>query len=70
MELLSGDAAKELFRSCTGIIPEHGSDLERLEADILTACAGLPLALKIIGGQLWKQTDVKLWQVGVPAASP
>ena len=69
MELLSGAAAKQLFRGCTDIVPEHGSDLAHLEARILTACDGLPLALEIIGGQLWHQTDLAIWQVGAPAAS-
>lgn len=37
--------------------------LQQLQASIIEACKGLPLALCVAGGQLESETDLGRWQV-------
>jgi hypothetical protein len=60
--MLDDDAARRLFRQAAGLdqVPEG---LAEVEAAVLEACGGLPLALTCAGGQLCDSKDLELWQV-------
>ena len=65
--VLGEGPARTLFRRAAGL--EGGLDdatLQRLEEAILRVCGGLPLALQLLGGQLYDDTAVASWQVLVP----
>jgi hypothetical protein len=63
VQLLQRGAALQLFRQAAGLSGPPGGALEEVEAAILEACGGLPLALKLVGGLLRGTTDRKEWQV-------
>jgi hypothetical protein len=77
LELLQPGPAKQLFRFWTGLgfdavdtdaiqvqqlEPQAVHQLQRLEVDIVKACAGLPLALELTGARLTGVTDPRQWQ--------
>jgi hypothetical protein len=61
--VLDEGPARQLFRRAAGL--EGGLDprLQGLEEAILRICGGLPLALQLLGGQLYKDKEVASWQV-------
>jgi hypothetical protein len=61
--VLDEGPARQLFRRAAGL--EGGPDprLQGLEEAILGICGGLPLALQLLGGQLFEDTEVASWQV-------
>jgi hypothetical protein len=61
--LLQRDSALQLFRQAAGLSGPPGAALEEVEAAILEACGGLPLALKLMGGLLRGSQDRVEWQV-------
>jgi hypothetical protein len=65
-ELLDETGARELFRFFSEQSPP-ASDFKKVEDDIVSACGGLPLALKLAGASLTKKTDLMLWQVSCSA---
>jgi hypothetical protein len=56
-------AARRLFRLSAGLEGAPPASLHRVEDAILKACGGLPLALLLLGGQLFRDTDESSWQV-------
>jgi hypothetical protein len=66
--VLDEGPARQLFRRAAGL--EGGPDprLQDLEEAILRICGGLPLALQLLGGQLFEDTEVASWQV-IPGPS-
>jgi hypothetical protein len=55
-------SAQQLFSSCAGseaLPPE----LHELQAPVIAACSGLPLALRVAGGLLYDKTSKEVWQV-------
>ena len=63
MELLSPADSLQLFRDRVGLTSAGADGLAELEQDIVRVCNGLPLALRIAGGQLWKESAPAVWQV-------
>jgi hypothetical protein len=63
MELLSEAASRELFRRCAGRQGVTDAGPGGLEDELIRACGGLPLALELAGGVLWREGDVDVWQV-------
>lgn len=73
---LSDDASRQLLRKCADLDPavELSAKIKPLEIDIIRACGSLPLALKIVGSLLRRESAVgdtlsmddwlALWQVG------
>jgi hypothetical protein len=64
---LDKEAALQLFSHCTGMDSEMLlPELQQLQDSIITASGGLPLALKVAGGLLYKREErehVEEWQV-------
>jgi hypothetical protein len=63
LELLSGAAARQLFRACAGRQDANDAGPGGLEDRVIRACGGLPLALKLAGGYLWQEGNAVIWQV-------
>jgi hypothetical protein len=61
--VLDDAAARQLFRQAAGLTTSTEDSLEDEEAAIMEACGGLPLAVQLMGGQLYKNTDKTSWQV-------
>jgi hypothetical protein len=61
--VLGEAAARQLFRQEAGLQAGPDAALLEVEDAILTACGGLPLALLLMGGQLYKIKDKPSWQV-------
>jgi len=60
---LDEEAALQLFSQWAGPASETlPPGLPR--AEVIKACGRLPLALKVAGGLLYKNTDAEKWQVG------
>ena len=59
---MSVDTSQELFWQWAGRRTEDAG-LAKLEREVVRACAGLPLALKLAGGLLQGQNDANAWQV-------
>ena len=62
LELLSEVASRQLFRQCAGRQDATDAGPGRLEGQVIRACAGLPLALELAGGQLWREGNPAIWQ--------
>jgi hypothetical protein len=69
--VLDEGPARQLFRRAAGLEGGLDPSLQGLEEAILRICGGLPLALRLLGGQLFEDTEVASWQVmpGPPAAA-
>jgi hypothetical protein len=63
VDVLDEAASRQLFRQKAGLGGDLEATLQDVEAAILTACGGLPLALRLMGGQLYKKNDEASWQV-------
>ena len=63
LKLLSGAAARQLFRKCAGREGLRDAGPGRLERQVIAACGGLPLALELAGGFLQEQGNKDVWQV-------
>jgi hypothetical protein len=63
VDVLDEAASRQLFRQKAGLGGDPEAALQEVEAAILTACGGLPLALRLMGGQLYKKHDEASWQV-------
>eukprot|EP00878_Enallax_costatus_P021924 GHUV01023236.1.p1 GENE.GHUV01023236.1~~GHUV01023236.1.p1 ORF type:complete len:438 (+),score=86.99 GHUV01023236.1:157-1314(+) len=64
LEVLRSDMATQVFRTHTGV-PDPSAELCALEKDLTAACGGLPLALKVVGSQLYTDAvriDHRLWR--------
>jgi hypothetical protein len=61
--VLDEDAASQVFRQAAGLPDSLPLHLRDVEAAILNACGGLPLALQLIGGQLYRNVNKASWQV-------
>jgi hypothetical protein len=57
MEFLTPAAARELFCFWAGLTLGPGAELPPLVEEIVSACAGLPLALKLTGALLADASD-------------
>jgi hypothetical protein len=55
--------ARQLFRRAAGLEGGLAASLCGLEEEMLRICGGLPLALQLLGGQLFEDTTVASWQV-------
>jgi hypothetical protein len=66
--VLDDAAACQVFRQAAGLKDFLEDSLQSLEAAILKACGGLPLAAQLMGGQLYKIEDKGSWQVILVAA--
>ena len=60
---LDAAAARQLFRQAAGLQGAFQDDLQGVEEAILQACGGLPLALQLVGGQLYGKEGIDDWQV-------
>jgi hypothetical protein len=63
LELLSGAASRQLFRARAGRQDAKDAGPGGLEDRVIRACGGLPLALELAGGILFKEGDADVWQV-------
>jgi hypothetical protein len=63
VQVLAGDAALQLFRQAASLPGGPAAALQELEAAIVKACDGLPLALKLVGGLLRGKVAWIYWQV-------
>jgi hypothetical protein len=61
--VLDEGPARLLFRRAAGLEGALDPSLQGLEEAILGICGGLPLALQLLGGQLFEDTQVASWQV-------
>jgi hypothetical protein len=68
VEVLDGAASRQLFRQSAGLRGDLEAALQVVEAAILAACGGLPLALRLMGGQLYKIKDEAVWKVMLGAS--
>lgn len=57
-------SSRTLFRMRAGLKGTGALGLQCIEDEILAACNGLPLALKLMGGLLYKRRDLGFWKVG------
>jgi hypothetical protein len=60
---LDAAAAIQLFRQAAGLEGAPEAALHEVEAAILEACGGLPLAVQLMGGQLYADREQANWQV-------
>ena len=60
-------ASRQLFRQAAGLADDLGPGgsglLLGMEAAVLKACGGLPLALQLMGGQVYEDTELSNWEV-------
>jgi hypothetical protein len=64
VEVLTGGAPRQLFRQAARLSSVGPSAaLQQVEAAIVKACGGLPLALKLVGGLLRGKVAASAWQV-------
>jgi hypothetical protein len=63
LELLSGAASRQLFQARAGRQDAKDAGPGGLEDRVISACGGLPLALKLAGGYLRRQCNAVIWQV-------
>jgi hypothetical protein len=68
VEVLDEVASRQLFRQSAGLRGDPEASLREVEAAILAACGGLPLALCLIGSQLYKSKDEASWKVMLRAS--
>jgi hypothetical protein len=68
VEVLDEAASRQLFQQSAGLRGDPEAALQEVEAAILSACGGLPLALRLMGGQLYTIKDESVWKV-MPCAS-
>jgi hypothetical protein len=60
---LGETSARQFFRQRAGLHGDPEAAVLHLEAAILAACGGLPLALRLMGGQLNGKRDEASWKV-------
>lgn len=67
MKVLAPAAAKVLFCRSVASDPfrwaEANPDLQKVTVSVVDACAGLPLALIIMGAALQDEVDLEEWEV-------
>jgi hypothetical protein len=63
LDVLDEAASRQLLRQSAGLQGHLEDALQEVEAAILEACGGLPLALRLTGGQLYKSKDQAFWKV-------
>jgi hypothetical protein len=68
VEVLDEAASRQLFRQSAGLRGDPEAALQKVEAAILAACGGLPLAVRLMGGQLYKIKDEAVWKVMLGAS--
>jgi hypothetical protein len=68
VNMLDEEASRQLFRQSAGLRGDPEAALQDVEAVILTACGGLPLALRLMGGQVYKSRDEASWKVMLTAS--
>jgi hypothetical protein len=66
VNVLDEAASRQLFRQRAGRQGDPEAALQMVESAILTACGGMPLALRLMGGQLYKSNDEAVWKVMLP----
>jgi hypothetical protein len=64
--LLDEASSRNVFRKCALLEEPCAPELQGIEAKILVACNGLPLALRVMGGLLSESRDPGYWKVGKP----
>jgi hypothetical protein len=63
VDVLDEVASRQLFRQSAGLRGNLEAALQEVEAAVLKACGGLPLALRLMGGQVYKSKDEATWKV-------
>jgi len=67
VDLLDEASSRTLFRRCALLEKLCAPELQGIEAKILAACNGLPLALKVMGGLLIESRDPGYWEDALDA---
>ncbi|KAH9289138.1 hypothetical protein KI387_033255 [Taxus chinensis] len=62
MRALNRSHAKQLFCWHAFLEPSPLSGFEQIVEEFLTTCQGLPLSLKVLGGQLYGKSDMDYWE--------
>ena len=62
VEMLSKAAARRLFQQCAGRQGATDAGPAGLEGEVVRSCGGLPLALVLAGGRLWREGNPAIWQ--------
>ncbi|KAH7430758.1 hypothetical protein KP509_08G013100 [Ceratopteris richardii] len=62
IERLDEERSKSLFYWHAFMKPKPPADLEKVSQSVIEACQGLPLSLKIIGSDLYGNSDREYWE--------
>ncbi|CAM6045704.1 unnamed protein product, partial [Sphagnum compactum] len=62
MPYLDNNNAMELFKKYVASNQSERKEFGLVTSQIVKACGGLPLSLKVLGSYLNKETDLKIWQ--------
>jgi hypothetical protein len=62
MPYLDNNNAMELFKQYVASNQSERKEFGLVTSQIVKACGGLPLSLKVLGSYLRKETDLKIWQ--------
>ncbi|KAH7388594.1 hypothetical protein KP509_16G083400 [Ceratopteris richardii] len=62
MPELDKESSERLFHWHAFLKPDAPAHLKRVSQDVIAACKGLPLSLKVIGSHLYGESDISLWE--------